>query len=116
MVFFDGFVWLGGVGGLGGVFSVGGLVYSVLWVLCVESVTIRVARRVVEVVEEMVRLGIARSWDDAFSIIIEAGLPRVLELVERRKRVEELVDRFLREGLPYENLPTVEDVEEDRKR
>jgi len=96
-------------------------VYStvVLWrytVLFVQTITIKVDRRIVKVVEEMIRLGIARSRNHAYNILIEAGLPKVLELIEHKKKVESLTDKFLHEGLPYENLPTVEDVEEGRER
>jgi len=82
----------------------------------VRTVTIKVKEEVAEVVEEMVKLGIARSRNHAYNIIIEAGLPKVLELIEHRRKVRELADRFLREGLPYRDLPTVRDVEEVRER
>jgi len=81
-----------------------------------QTATIKVSKRVVEVVEEMVRLGVARSRNHAYNIIIEAGLPKALELIKRKREVKELVEAFLREGLPYEKLPTVEDVEETRER
>ncbi len=81
-----------------------------------QTVTIKVSRRVAEVAEEMVKLGIARSRNHAYNIIIEAGLPEIMKLIERKRRVKELTERFLREGLPYEELPTAEDVEEARKR
>ena len=81
-----------------------------------KTATIKVSKRVAEIVEEMVRLGIARSRNHAYNMIIEAGLPKILEIVERKRRAEELVNRFLEKGLPYEKLPTVRDVEEERKR
>lgn len=81
-----------------------------------QTVTIKVNRRIAEIVEEMVRLGIARSRNHAYNIIIEAGLPKIMELIECKRRARELTERFLREGLPYESLPTVDDVEEARKR
>ncbi|RLF12649.1 MAG: VapB-type antitoxin [Thermoprotei archaeon] len=81
-----------------------------------QTVTIKVPERVVEVVEEMVRLGIARSRNHAYNVIIDMGLPKALELVKRKRRVEELTQSFLRDGLPYRDLPTVEDVEEARSR
>ena len=92
-----GTLWACGVGGL-------------------ETVTIRVSEEVSRVIDEMVRLGIAESRDHALGMIIEAGLPKALELIERRREVEELVNKFLREGLPYERLPTVDDIEEERSR
>jgi len=81
-----------------------------------QTVTIKVNQRVVEIVEKMIELGIARSRNHAYNIIIEAGLPKALELIERKKKVNELIDKFMREGLPYQVLPTVDDVEEARSR
>ncbi len=79
-------------------------------------ITIKVREEVLQVAEELVRLGIAKSRNQALNVIIEAGLPRALRLLERRRRVAELVERFEREGLPHERLPTARDVEEARSR
>ncbi len=64
----------------------------------------------------MVKMGIARSRNHAYSIIIRAGLPKALELIKREEEVKKLTEKFLREGIPYENPPTAEDVEESRER
>ena len=37
-------------------------------------------------------------------------------MIRRRVIVKRLVEVFLRDGLPYENLPTAEDVEYNRIR
>ena len=79
-------------------------------------VTLKVRKEVVDLAEEMVRLGIARSRNHAFNIIIEVGLDEARRLVERRKTVRRLVEEFRRSGLPYDNLPTADDVEEGRIR
>ena len=79
-------------------------------------VTLKVRREVVELAEEMVRLGIARSRNHAFNIMIEIGLREAQRLVERRKAVMRLVREFTEKGLPYDNLPTARDVEEERAR
>jgi len=63
----------------------------------------------------MIELGIARSRNHAYNIIIEAGLPKIMELIEHKRRVKEFTEKFLREGISYERLPTVDDVEEIRK-
>ena len=81
-----------------------------------QTVTIKVSRRIAEIVEEMVELGIARSRNHAYNIIIEAGLPKVIKLIEYKRKVKDLTMKFLRNGIPYEKLPTVEDVMEARKR
>jgi len=82
----------------------------------VQSVTIKVDKKVIEIIEEMIKLGIARSRNHAFNIVIEAGIPKVMELIKHKKKVNELVEKFLQEGLPYEKLPTTKDVEEVRSR
>ncbi len=80
------------------------------------AVVVKVPREVIELAEEMVKLGIARSRNHAFNIMLEIGLVEAKRLVERRKNVRKLVEKFLREGLPYRNLPTAADVEEARSR
>ena len=81
-----------------------------------QSVTIKVNKKIIEIIEEMIKLGIARSRNHAFNIVIEAGIPKVMELIKHKKKVNELVEKFLQEGLPYEKLPTTKDVEEVRSR
>jgi len=80
------------------------------------AVTIKVRREVAELAEEMVRLGIARSRNHAYNMLIEMGLEEARRLVERKRAVKKLVEEFMEKGLPYENLPTAEDVEEERAR
>ena len=80
------------------------------------TVTIKVRDEVDVIIEEMIKLGIARSKNHAYNIVIEAGLPKVRELIERKKKVLKLVQEFLEKGLPYDRLPTHEDVEEVRNR
>ncbi|BES82274.1 hypothetical protein [Pyrodictium abyssi] len=80
------------------------------------AVTIKVRREVAELAEEMVRLGIARSRNHAYNMLIEMGLEEARRLVERKRAVKKLVKEFMEKGIPYENLPTAEDVEEERAR
>lgn len=80
------------------------------------AVTIKVRREVAEIAEEMVRLGIARSRNHAYNMLIEMGLEEARRLVERKRAVKKLVKEFMEKGIPYENLPTAEDVEEERAR
>ncbi|WP_048192796.1 hypothetical protein [Pyrolobus fumarii] len=80
------------------------------------AVTIKVRREIAELAEEMVRLGLARSRNHAYNMMIEMGLREVKRLVERRKAVRRLVEEFMKNGLPYTDLPTVKDVEEERAR
>ena len=64
----------------------------------------------------MIRLGIADDENQAYNMLIGAGLDKIKELVEREKRVEELVEKFLEKGLPCKRLPRAGDVYEGRSR
>jgi DNA helicase TIP49 (TBP-interacting protein) len=77
-----------------------------------KTVTIRVKDNVFELAEEMVKLGIARSRNEAFNILISYGIGKAQEEV-RKKRVNELVEKWLKEGVPFK-LPTSEDVLSER--
>ena len=77
--------------------------------------TIKVRQEVLELVEEMIRLGLARSRNQAFNMIIEMGLSEAANLVRRKRAVEKLVREYMERGLPYEDLPTASDVEEERR-
>jgi len=78
-------------------------------------VTIKVRQEVLELVEEMIRLGLARSRNQAFNMIIEMGLSEAANLVRRKRAVEKLVREYMERGLPYEDLPAASDVEEERR-
>ncbi len=82
----------------------------------VVPVTLKVRREVVELAEEMVKLGIARSRNHAFNILTKLGLKEAQRLVERKRVVARLVREFMEKGVPYENLPTAGDVGEKRSR
>ena len=81
-----------------------------------KAVTLKVSQDVLKLVEEMVRLGLANSRNHGFNILIKFGLEKATELIERKKKVLELVEKFSREGLPYDRLPTSADVERGRGR
>lgn len=58
--------------------------------MALQTVTIKVRKEVAELVEEMVRLGITRIRNHAYNMLIEAGLPKIIEVVERKNRVKKL--------------------------
>ena len=61
-------------------------------------VSIRVRRDIVLLADEMVRYGMAPSRSEALRLLLEAGVEAVRRELERRRRVEELVERFERQG------------------
>ncbi len=79
------------------------------------SVTIKARKEVVDLAEEMAKLGLARSRNHAFNIILETGLENAQKMVERKREAKKLLRLFLERGLPYRNPPTVRDVEEGRE-
>jgi hypothetical protein len=78
-------------------------------------VTIKVRKEIVELVDEMIRLGIVENKNQAYNLLIEKGVNEVRKIIAREKKVEELVEEFMKKGLPYKRLPTIEDVYEARK-
>ncbi|BBD72746.1 hypothetical protein HS1genome_1135 [Sulfodiicoccus acidiphilus] len=77
-------------------------------------VTIKVKDEYYDVAEEMVKVGLAKSKNEAFNLIISYGVGRVVEQIKRRKRIEELTEKWLKEGLPFD-LPTSSEVISDRE-
>ncbi len=66
--------------------------------------------------EELVRLGLANSRDQAISLVLEAGLEKAREMIRRRREAKNILREFLEMGLPYRVLPRAADVERDRER
>ena len=69
-----------------------------------------------DLLEELVRLGLANSRDQAISLVLEAGLEKAREMVRRRREAKNILREFLEMGLPYRVLPRAADVERDRER
>ncbi len=62
-------------------------------------VTIKVKKEVVELADEMVKHGLAKSRSSAFNIIIERGLQSAMEELEYWKGIRERVDEIKRKGI-----------------
>lgn len=62
-------------------------------------VTIKVKKEVVELADEMVRYGLAKSRSNAFNIIIEQGLQRAAEELEYWKEIKGQVEEMKRKGV-----------------
>ena len=54
-------------------------------------VSLKVKKEIVEVAEELVKLGIARSRNHAFNIILEKGVREARKLIEEEKKVREIL-------------------------
>ena len=78
------------------------------------TVTIKVRKEIVDLVDEMIRLGIVENKNQAYTLLIEKGLKEVRRIVEREKKIEKLVEEYMKKGLPYKKLPTIKDVYEAR--
>jgi len=62
------------------------------------TITVKVRKRVAELADRMVKLGLARSRSHAINIMIERGIERVAEEVSLWERVEEQVSQLLKNG------------------
>lgn len=60
-------------------------------VLTTIPVSLKVKKEIVEVAEELVKLGIARSRNHAFNIILEKGVREARRLIEEEKKVREIL-------------------------
>lgn len=77
-----------------------------------KTVTLKIKDEYYELAEQMVRKGIAKSTDEAFNLILSYGANKAREEL-KKKKIKELTERWLREGLPS-NLPTSEDLLRER--
>ena len=77
-------------------------------------VTIKVKDEYYEIAEQMVEMGLAKSKNEAFNLIMLYGINRAVEEIERKKKVKELTEKWLKEGLPFD-LPSSNDVIRDRE-
>ena len=75
-------------------------------------VTIKVKDEYYAIAEQMVEMGLAKN--EAFNLIMLYGINRAVEEIERKKKVKELTEKWLKGGLPFE-LPTSNDVISDRE-
>jgi len=66
--------------------------------LTLVPVSLKVKKEFVELAEEMVKLGIARSRNHAFNIILEKGMREARRLVEEEKKVEKIVEIIKEKG------------------
>jgi len=77
-------------------------------------VTLKVKDEYYEIAEKMVEMGIAKSRNEAFNIIIAYGVSKAKEELRKEEKIEELTEKWLKEGIPFE-LPTSEDLLRERE-
>jgi len=77
-------------------------------------VTLKVKDEYYEIAEKMVEMGIAKSRNEAFNIIIAYGVSRAKEELKKKEKIKELTEKWLKEGVPFE-LPTSEDLLRERE-
>ncbi|MEM0374537.1 MAG: hypothetical protein QXL96_10575 [Ignisphaera sp.] len=76
-------------------------------------ITIKVNKRIAELIEKMISLGIAKTKNEAVNLLIEYGRNEVEKWIEKEEKVKELVDKWLKDGFPYKGLDT-SDLREER--
>ena len=77
-------------------------------------VTLKVKDEYFEIAEKMVEMGIAKSRNEAFNIIIAYGVSKAKEELKKKEKTKELTEKWLKEGIPFE-LPTSEDLLRERE-
>jgi hypothetical protein len=77
-------------------------------------VTLKVKDEYYEIAEKMVEMGIAKSRNEAFNIIIAYGVSKTKEELKKKEKIKELTEKWLKEGVPFE-LPTSEDLLRERE-
>ncbi|MCD6349020.1 MAG: VapB-type antitoxin [Candidatus Korarchaeota archaeon] len=78
---------------------------------------VRVSRRILAIADKMVRLGLARSRNEALNILLERGAKEVLPEIRRAMKVEEKVKEYEREGgIDLGPVDTAELVRRERSR
>ena len=77
-------------------------------------VTLKVKDEYFEIAEKMVEMGIAKSRNEAFNIIIAYGVSKAKEELKKKEKIKELTEKWLKEGIPFE-LPTSEDLLRERE-
>jgi hypothetical protein len=76
-------------------------------------ITIKVEKRIAELIDKMIKLRIARTKNEAVNLLIEYGRSEIEKRIEKEEKVEELVNKWLNEGFPYKGLDT-SDLREER--
>jgi hypothetical protein len=66
-----------------------------------------------ELIRRTVELGIAKSRDEAVDLLEEYGRAEVERRIKEEEEVQKLVEKWLKEGFPYEGLDT-SDLREER--
>ncbi len=79
------------------------------------TVSIKVRREIVEIAEQMIKLGLARSRSHAFNIMIEKGLSEVLREIEFWNQIYKKVNEFRRKNFKLKHGGLSRLLEEDRK-
>ncbi|PVU69825.1 VapB-type antitoxin [Sulfolobus sp. SCGC AB-777_L09] len=77
------------------------------------TITIKVDKRIEELISKMIKLGIAKSKNEAVNLLIEYGRAEIERKITEEEEVQKLVDKWLKEGFPYEGLDT-SDLREER--
>jgi hypothetical protein len=78
------------------------------------SVSIKVRKEIVELVEKMVKYGLARSRNHAFNILIERGLSEVKKEVEYWESVYRRVEELEKKGFKLSHGSLNKLLAEDR--
>ncbi len=78
-------------------------------------VGVRVSHRILAIAEKMVRLGLAKSRNEALNILLERGVKDILPEIRRAMKVEEKVEEYEKEeGIDLGPVDLAEFVRRER--
>jgi len=61
-----------------------------------KEITIKVDKKIIEIVNEMIKLKIAKNREQAYNMIIKAGIDKIIELIKRKEK-EKIMNLLLTE-------------------
>jgi len=61
-----------------------------------KEITIKVDKKIIEIVNEMIKLKIAKNKEQAYNMIIKAGIEKIIELIKRKEK-EKIMNLLLTE-------------------
>ncbi len=70
------------------------------------TVAIRKENRKKIKIEKMIKLKIAKNKNEAINLLISYGIEKMEEKIKEEEKVNELVEKWIKEGFPFKKLDT----------
>ena len=70
-------------------------------------------KKIKEIVEKMIKLKVAENKNEAINILISYGIEKMEEKIKEEEKINELAEKWIKEGFPFKKLDT-KDLREER--